>query len=173
MKNLSSVSAHLDIIIVVAENSSCLFPVCTHTHGSFRRRVRQWGRRHYGNISLRRVFLSPPSLTNRFSIAKVFSTAIRPRERGALSCKDRPSWIFTCSGRISRPLLPPTSLSLLLSFAVTRNVLRAPWRQHLRKTLHNDDYFSCDFDKMLYQMSSESLSVFPIADSMTNIYSRI
>lgn len=76
---------------IVAENNSCLFPVCTYTRtrGSFCRRVRQWGRRHYGNISLRRVFL-PPSPTNRFSIAKVSSTAIRPRERGALKLRRSP-----------------------------------------------------------------------------------
>lgn len=163
LKNLSSIHALLDIVIFV----SSLLVFSLYTYGSFRKRVRQWGRRHYGNISLHRVFLP---LANRFSVAP----SLRWRYGFSNGCsKLRRSPLMNIHlwrpNQSSFPSSPPIPF-------VCGNAKRATstLTPTFTKDYNNDDHYSCHFSMVCYiQMSSKSLSVFPTADStMTNVYNR-
>ena len=102
-----------------------------HTYGSFRRRVRQWGRRHYGNISLHHFPLFRFSNQPFLRCKGLFDGDTASRMRRSKLQRSLPheySPVVAELVALSLSPLPP------LSFAVTRNVLWVLWRQHLRKT---------------------------------------
>jgi len=124
----------------------------------------QWGRRHYGNISLHRFPLFKSLFSNQpFLRCKGLfdgDTASRMR-RSKLQRSPPHEYSSVAAELVALSLSPLPSLS----FAVTRNVLWALWHQHLRKT--TTMIIIAIAISMEHYMSSESLSV---ADSIWLIY---